>query len=272
MTKRLQDAAVALGSLVFLLTAPCSGQERSTAESVAEVKGIVSDETGAVIPQSEVVFKGESGTIVEHTSMDGSVNVGLRTGRYTVTVSKHGFVTSKRADFQISAPTPFIFRVVLQVDRTPTDGGDDPMWAVPTTTSDLPSVITPASAQGVQKSTPRSDCTTNHFVMHKTPCLCGKIQIASGDIGVDPTQMGLDDRVDVELRDRNGGLIESTRLTYKSNVPFCFSGRPKGKYAVAFVLYESGKPQPAAVFPTDYTADSNRECNVIYLVPPVCSD
>jgi hypothetical protein len=83
--------------------------------------------------------------------------------------------------------------------------------------------------------------------------------------------MGLDDRVDVELRDRNGRLLESKRLTYKSEVPFCFSGRPKGKYAVAFVLYESGKPQPAAVFPTNYTANSAKDCNVIYPVPPVCS-
>ena len=64
MTMRLHDAAVALGTVLFLLTAFCSGQEGSTPEPVAQVKAIVADETGAVIAQSEVVFKGELGTTV----------------------------------------------------------------------------------------------------------------------------------------------------------------------------------------------------------------
>ncbi len=271
MTTRLQ-AAVALGALLLvLLTTLGSGQDHpSTPEPVSEVEGIVTDATGGVIPHSEVAFKGESGTIVSYTSMDGSVNVKLRTGRYAVTITQTGFVTTKLVDFQINAPTPFTFRVVLQVDSTPTDGGE-PM-GVPTITSDLPNVINPAPIYRIQESPPKTDCTTNHFVMHKTPCLCGKVQIATGDIGVSPAQMGLDDTLEVELRDRNGKLLESKRLTYKSEVPFCFSGKPKGKYALAFVLYESGKPQPAAVFPTKYTTNSNKECNIIYLVPPVCGN
>jgi hypothetical protein len=140
MTTRLHDAAVALGSLLVLLTALCSGQERSTPEPVAEVKGIVADAAGALIPQSEVVFKGESGTIVAHTSMDGSVTVELRTGRYAVTIAKPGFVRAKLVDFRIDAPTPTAFRVVLQVDRTPTDGGEF-HGVAPTTTSDLPYLL-----------------------------------------------------------------------------------------------------------------------------------
>ncbi len=65
-------------------------------------------------------------------------------------------------------------------------------------------------------------------------------------------------------------MIESKRLSYNSERAFCFSGKPKGRYALAFVLYESGKPQPAAVFPTKYTAKPNVTCSAIYLVPPVC--
>jgi hypothetical protein len=139
MTTRLHDAAVALGSLLVLLIALCSGRERSTPEPVAEVKGTVADATGAVIPQSEVVFKGELGTIISQTSMDGSVTVELRTSRYFVTITKFGFVTAKLTDFQINAPTPAAFRVVLQVDRTPTDGGT--VEGVPTATSGLPNVM-----------------------------------------------------------------------------------------------------------------------------------
>jgi hypothetical protein len=272
MTMLQQDAAAVLGSLL-LITTLCGGQERSVPKPVSEVKCIVADATGAVIPHSEVVFNGETSPIIAHTGMDGSVNVELPIGRYTATAKQNGFVTSKPVDFQINAPTPFIFRVVLQVDSIPSDGGGDgPMSGVPTTASDLPSVITPASVHNVSESAQRRDCTTNHFVMHKTPYLCGKVQIASGDIGVSPAQMGLDDRVDVELRDRNGRLLKSKQLTYKSDVPFCFSEKPKGRYAIAFVLYQSGKPQPAAVFPTKYTANSAKECNAIYLVPPVCSN
>jgi hypothetical protein len=120
-----------------------------------------------------------------------------------------------------------------------------------------------------QESSPKTDCTTHHFRLHKTPCLCGKVDVASGDIVLKPAQFGLDDTLDVELRDNAGKAIESKRLS--GNEPtFCFSGKTKGRYALAFVLYKAGKPQPAAVFPTKYTAKSDETCNVIYLVPPEC--
>jgi hypothetical protein len=51
MTTRQRDLAVALGSLLILLTALRGGRERSTPEPVAEFKGVVSGATGAVIPQ-----------------------------------------------------------------------------------------------------------------------------------------------------------------------------------------------------------------------------
>ena len=136
------------------------------------------------------------------------------------------------------------------------------------------SVIWLIVAVSFSQETPApKDCNTNHFVLHKMPCLCGKIQIASGDIGVDPVQMGLDEMVEVELRDAKGKPIESKRLSYRSEVPFCFSGKANGRYSLAFVLFEKGKPQPAAVFPTKYRGKSDRECasvNPIYLVPVIC--
>lgn len=124
--------------MLVLLTAPSRSQEGPTPESMAEVKGIVADATGAVIPQSKVVFKGESGTVVGHTSLEGAVTVELRTGMYDVTITKTGFVTAKLVDFQVNAA--LAFRVVLQVDTTPSDGGG--MVGVPTITSELPSMIT----------------------------------------------------------------------------------------------------------------------------------
>jgi hypothetical protein len=148
MTVRIHETAGALAVLLVVLTAFASQDRSSTPEPVSEVKVIVSDATGAVIPLSKVLFKGELGTIVAHTTMDGSVKVKLRNGKYTVTVFQVGFVTSKPVDFQINAPTPFTFRTVLQVAGTPTDGGggDGTMLAVPTIPSDLPNIVTAKSS------------------------------------------------------------------------------------------------------------------------------
>lgn len=121
-----------------------------------------------------------------------------------------------------------------------------------------------------QESTPTRDCTTHNFALHKTPCLCGHVNITSGDISLNPAAYGLDDTLDVELRDKAGKVIESKRMLYRSDDTFCFSGKPKGRYALAFILYKSGRPQPAAVFPANYTAKERETCNVIYPVPPVC--
>ena len=84
-------------------------------EHVFAVKGVVVDASGAVIQQAEVVFKGESDTIVTHTGMDGSVNVNLEAGRYVVTVSAFGFATAKLVDFPVSGPNADAFRVILRL-------------------------------------------------------------------------------------------------------------------------------------------------------------
>lgn len=46
------------------------------------VKGVVVDPSRAVIQQAEVVFGGESDTIVAHTLMDGAVNLNSEAGNY----------------------------------------------------------------------------------------------------------------------------------------------------------------------------------------------
>jgi hypothetical protein len=105
---------------------------------------------------------------------------------------------------------------------------------------------------------------------HKTPCLCGKVIISSGDVGLAPEAFGLDDSFEVELRDKAGIKLESERLSYKTKRTFCFSGRPKGRYELAFVLYKKGIAEPAMVYPTKYTAKSNRACDAVYAVQVVC--
>jgi hypothetical protein len=135
ITTRLTVAAVGISTFLGLMIAVGLAQ---VLPPLSEVKATVFDETGAVIPGCEIVFRSDSETIVSHTGTDGSVTVGLPNGRYALTTNKAGFVKS---DVQIVTPMPDTLRIVLKVDHTPTDGPI--VDGVLTTTSDLPSVIGP---------------------------------------------------------------------------------------------------------------------------------
>jgi Carboxypeptidase regulatory-like domain len=113
-------------------------------EHLFAVKGVVVDPSGAVIPQAAVVFKGELGTIVAHTGMDGSVSANLEAGKYLVTINAFGFATTKLVDFSVPGPTADVFRVSLKVDQSQMNYGSDfghSIVAVPTVPSELPNII-----------------------------------------------------------------------------------------------------------------------------------
>ena len=111
------------------------------AEPLFAVKGAVVDPSGAVIPQAEVAFKGESRTIVAHTGMDGTVNVNLEAGKFLVTITALGFATTKLADISVPRPTAEAFRVVLKPSPVITCGPCVGAPLVPTETSELPNVV-----------------------------------------------------------------------------------------------------------------------------------
>jgi len=118
---------------------------QSAVEQLFTVKGVVVDPSGAVIPQAEVVFKGESDRIAANTGMDGSVNLNLEAGKYVVTISAVGFATTKLVDFFVPAPTADVFRVSLKIDQSQTfygsDLGHSGIAHVPTIPSELPNII-----------------------------------------------------------------------------------------------------------------------------------
>jgi Carboxypeptidase regulatory-like domain len=104
--------------------------------------GVVVDESGAVLPTAEVVFTGESGTIISHADPSGSVNVDLEAGKYVVTVSANGFDTTRLVDFSVPGPTADAFRVILKADELMYRPENlVPLIAVPTVPSELPNVI-----------------------------------------------------------------------------------------------------------------------------------
>jgi hypothetical protein len=119
-------------------------------EHLFGVKGFVVDELGAVISTAEVTFKGESGTILGHTGMDGSVYVNLGAGKYVVTISVPGFATAKLVDFSVSGPNADAFRVSLTADPISWGSGSPnvgPLVEAPTVPSELPDVIVDEAAR-----------------------------------------------------------------------------------------------------------------------------
>lgn len=137
LTKRVTATTMAIS--VFLLIA---GSQAQVAVPLSEIKVTVVDQTGAVIADSEVVFKGDSKTIVSHAGIDGAVRVALPSGQYAVAASHFGFLTNDLPDFQAVAPVPSELKIVLKVGSSfacnPCPGL---VLAVPTVTSDLPNVI-----------------------------------------------------------------------------------------------------------------------------------
>src|SRR5258708_4385833 len=97
--------AIVLSSSAGLVVTTCHAQEHMFA-----VTGVVVDQQGAPLNMAEVVSNGDSGTIVGHTDASGSVHVNLEAGKYVVTASAAGFVTTKLDDFSVLGPTPHDFR------------------------------------------------------------------------------------------------------------------------------------------------------------------
>lgn len=132
------------------------------------------------------------------------------------------------------------------------------------------------------------DCSTLKYSRHKVSCLCGTVQVCSGDICGPPSVYELDDDIAVELRAKNGTILDTqklvvetremqgatqdgTKTSYKQTERrFCFEGKQDGDYVLAFVLHKKGIPQPAVIFPTNYAHKRRKSCDSIYMVEPLC--
>jgi hypothetical protein len=133
-----------------------------------------------------------------------------------------------------------------------------------------------------------SDCSTLKYLRHKVSCLCGTVQVCSGDICGRPSDDELDDDIAVELRDKSGTTLDTqkvvvetremqgttqdgTKTSYKQTERrFCFEGKRDGDYLLAFVLHKKGIPQPAVIFPTNYSHKRSKPCDSAYMVEPHC--
>jgi carboxypeptidase family protein len=137
---RFVISAVAIITFLSLVTSVGHSQ---AFPFVSHVTAIVFDQSGAVIPDSELVFRSnDSKEIVSHTGADGSVTVSLQNGRYSVAITKLGFVKTEVRDVQV--PMSEALRVVMKVAPT----GPTIFDVGPTTnTSDLPNAIAPETSR-----------------------------------------------------------------------------------------------------------------------------
>ncbi len=134
----------------------------------------------------------------------------------------------------------------------------------------------------------RSDCSTLKYKLHKVSCLCGTVDICSGDICLRPVDFELDDDITVELRRKDGTTVDTQKAvvvksqqqgTTQSGAKtsfklterrFRFEGKPDGEYRLAFILYKRGVPQPALIFPTKYSHKATKLGNSVYMLEPIC--
>ena len=146
------------------------------------------------------------------------------------------------------------------------------------------------SVFAICQPTPKTaDCSTLKYLRHKVSCLCGIVQICSGDICLSPSNYNLDEDITVELRDKTGTtILDSKKVTPQTHErecttqtgaktscnttekSFCFEGKRNGEYQLAFVLHKNGNPQPAVKFPTSYSRKQSKPCDSIYMVEPTC--
>jgi hypothetical protein len=145
-----------------------------------------------------------------------------------------------------------------------------------------------SSFAACQSSSRASDCSTLKYSRHKVSCLCGSVEICSGDICGSPSVYELDDDITVELRSKSGTMLDTqkvvleviagqgtkqdgTAITYEQKERrFSFKDKQDGDYLLAFILHKKGVAQPAVIFPTNYSHRREKLSNSVYMVEPTC--
>jgi hypothetical protein len=139
-----------------------------------------------------------------------------------------------------------------------------------------------------QTSDRSSDCSTLKYARHQVSCLCGTVEVCSGDICGRPSDYELDDDITVELRDKSGKTIGTQKAAIQESEEqgttqdgrptsyrraerrFSFEGRGDGHYWLAFILHKGGVPQPALLFPTNYSHKRKKPGPTVYMLEPSC--
>lgn len=103
-----------------------------------------------------------------------------------------------------------------------------------------------------------------------------------------PSDWELDDAIAVELRDKSGTTLDTqkvlvetseeqgttqdgTKISFKlTQRRFSFRDKRDGDYLLALIVYKDGVPQPAVIFPMNYSHKRSKPGNPVYMVEPSC--
>ena len=107
----LRKAGAAYPLTIILLCALAHG---SGEISISEISILVTDQTGAVIPNAELKFKSNSTMVTNTTMRNGRVVLQLPFDRYFVSVASKGFETARIPDFEARGSKAEL-KVVLRV-------------------------------------------------------------------------------------------------------------------------------------------------------------
>jgi hypothetical protein len=129
-----------------------------TASQQAILTILVSDPTGAVIPNAEITLTAEH-VFTTKTGPNGSKQVSLPIGNYTVTIRSPGFKASKIGGVVVDTANPPTLSVVLELDST-----HDPVFVdgVQTITSDMPDLLQPRVVAQEHLHGPKGHCSENN--------------------------------------------------------------------------------------------------------------
>ena len=145
------------------------------------------------------------------------------------------------------------------------------------------------SPVAVCQTAPRPpDCSTLKYLRHKVSCLCGAVEICSGDICGSQSVYDLDDDITVELRTKSGTILDTqkvgfevseqqgtkldgTAITFEQKERrFSFNDKRDGEYLLAFIPHKNGVAQPAVIFPTNYSHKRKTVGNFVYMLERSC--
>src|SRR6266550_6834074 len=102
---------------IVLSLAACAFSLAAQTPPAASLRGVVTDPSGALVPDALVQLRGPAGEQRAKTDITGQYAFpALRPGKYLVRVIVKGFSVSQKTDFEIAGPTSLNVQLVIAAE------------------------------------------------------------------------------------------------------------------------------------------------------------
>ena len=114
--------SLVLAFLFLPISVPTLTQVSAPQDARFRIEGTVTDPSDAVVPATEITFRGDVGTVRVPSDAKGFYHADLPLGAYTLnTRVPQGFRAYTRPLFRVDSPTSLVFNIVLQFGRNNCD-------------------------------------------------------------------------------------------------------------------------------------------------------